>query len=224
MKLDRFFSPIRDGILFDMTTHFYPSRAYGACREKLRLDDFTSHFFGYVLSGTATLKASESLQTVELHERMYFSLPGPIEIFPHGKVVVFQRFGYRGLPLIGGPIEPMGRLSYIDQCTASLIVPPARMTDPCLNQLVFPPQILQTQHTHPTIRLGLVYEGFGICHLGNGEKQELTVGTTFCLPAHQPHCFESKDQTLGVIAFHPDTDTGPTDGSHPMLNRTYISK
>lgn len=207
-----------------MTSHFYPSRSYGTCAERLSLEDRTSHFFGYVLTGEATLKASESLQSVRLCERMYFSLPGPVEILPHGRVIVFQRFGYRGLPMVGGPIETMGRLSYIDQCTASLIVPPARMTDPCLNQLVFPPGIKQTQHTHPTIRLGLVYEGHGTCHLENGQKHELTVGTAFCLPAHQPHFFESKDQTLGVIAFHPDTDTGPTDGSHPMLNRTYISR
>jgi hypothetical protein len=221
---DAFFTPLRDGTLFDMTSHFYPSRSYGSCAEKLVLADNTSHFFGYVLSGEATLKARESMQSIELNERMYFSLPGPIEILPRGRVIVFQRFGYRGLPTIGGPIEAMGRLSYIDQCTASLIVPPARMTDPCLNQLVFPPGVHQSQHTHPTIRLGLVYEGHGICHLQNGQKQELSVGTAFCLPAHQPHCFESKDKTLGVIAFHPDTDTGPTDESHPMLNRTYISK
>lgn len=207
-----------------MTSHFYPSRSYGACSEKLRLDDSTSHFFGYVLSGSLTLKASESFQTIELQERMYFSAPGPLELIPHGRTIVFQRFGYRGLPLVGGPLESMGRLSYIDQCTASLIVSPARMSDPCLNQLVFPPGIFQTQHTHPTIRLGVVYEGHGVCHLQNGEKFDLVPGTTFCLPAHQPHCFESKAETLGVIAFHPDTDTGPTDESHPMLNRTYLSK
>ena len=224
MNSEGLFTPIRDGLLFDMTSHFYPSRSYGACSEKLRLDDNTSHFFGYVLSGSATLIASESLKSVELSERTYFSLPGPIEILPQGRVIVFQRYGYRGFPLVGGPLEPMGRLSYIDHCTASLIVPPARLSDPCLNQLVFPPGIYQTQHTHPTIRLGLVYEGHGVCHLENGENHDLTVGTTFCLPPHQRHCFESKDKTLGVIAYHPDTDVGPTDESHPMLNRTYIQR
>jgi hypothetical protein len=32
---------------------------------------------------------------------------------------------------------------------------------------------------------------------------------------------ESKS-SLDVIAFHPDSDWGPTDGTHPMLNRTYL--
>jgi hypothetical protein len=27
---------------------------------------------------------------------------------------------------------------------------------------------------------------------------------------------------MDVIAFHPDSDWGPTDGIHPMLNRTFI--
>ena len=28
-------------------------------------------------------------------------------------------------------------------------------------------------------------------------------------------------QSLDVLAFHPDSDTGPTDEDHPMLNRTF---
>jgi hypothetical protein len=27
---------------------------------------------------------------------------------------------------------------------------------------------------------------------------------------------------MDVIAFHPDSDWGPTDEKHPMLNRTYL--
>ena len=30
------------------------------------------------------------------------------------------------------------------------------------------------------------------------------------------------DEALRVIAYHPDTDTGPTHTDHPMINRTYI--
>ena len=29
---------------------------------------------------------------------------------------------------------------------------------------------------------------------------------------------------MDVVAFHPDSDWGPTDAAHPMLNRTYVCK
>jgi len=28
---------------------------------------------------------------------------------------------------------------------------------------------------------------------------------------------------MDIIAYHPDSDFGPTDIDHPMLNRTYIN-
>jgi hypothetical protein len=46
----------------------------------------------------------------------------------------------------------------------------------------------------------------------------------FMLPAHEMHAFSTAehDSTLDIIAFHPDSDWGTTDGVHPMLNRTYL--
>jgi len=37
------------------------------------------------------------------------------------------------------------------------------------------------------------------------------------------HRFRTVDSTMTVIAFHPDGDWGPTDHTHTMINRTYIS-
>jgi hypothetical protein len=30
-------------------------------------------------------------------------------------------------------------------------------------------------------------------------------------------------RTMEIVAYHPDSDWGPTDTDHPMLNRTYIN-
>ena len=36
------------------------------------------------------------------------------------------------------------------------------------------------------------------------------------------HSFRTTSDIMDIIAFHPDSDTGPTDENHPMINRTYI--
>ena len=36
------------------------------------------------------------------------------------------------------------------------------------------------------------------------------------------HCFRTEDSGMCVIAYHPDSDFGPTDDEHPMINRTIV--
>jgi hypothetical protein len=36
------------------------------------------------------------------------------------------------------------------------------------------------------------------------------------------HCFRTDLRTMDVVAFHPDSDYGPTDEVHPMINRTIV--
>ena len=36
------------------------------------------------------------------------------------------------------------------------------------------------------------------------------------------HSFDTKDKSMDVIAFHPDSDFGATDVVHPMINRTIV--
>jgi hypothetical protein len=42
------------------------------------------------------------------------------------------------------------------------------------------------------------------------------------IPAGGVHRFLTTDAQLDVIAYHPDSDWGPTDTEHPMLNRTWV--
>jgi hypothetical protein len=96
-----------------------------------------------------------------------------------------------------------------------------------LNLLHVPAGVRQSVHSHPSIRLGVVARGEGIAfgpRPGGDLHVALQPGSMFMLPAHEMHAFSTVEsqRSLDVIAFHPDSDWGPTDGTHPMLNRTYL--
>lgn len=126
---------------------------------------------------------------------------------------------YNGIFMLGGPLEPKGRLKYIDGCTDTMLIPPQRRGDPCLNALFFPPRINQTRHYHPSVRVGLVYDGEGVCH-HDGRDTPLRPGDIFMIPKGGWHCFETTDSWMRIVAFHPDSLWGPDDDNHQMLDAT----
>ncbi|MCC6619789.1 MAG: cupin domain-containing protein [Deltaproteobacteria bacterium] len=129
--------------------------------------------------------------------------------------------GWRGLRQIGGPLEPTGRLRYIDGCSDTVLVAPPRRGDPCLNHLHIPAGTLQSTHTHPSVRIGIIARGDGACVTPDG-RHALAPGTGWIIPAGLRHAFHTAGSSLDVIAWHPDTDVGPIDEDHPMLNRTFV--
>jgi quercetin dioxygenase-like cupin family protein len=183
------------------------------------LDDAHTHTFGIVTDGRLRIQVGGDDFT--LRAGMYFSVPGALQIQGDGEAALFQRHGYRGLFSVGGPTEQSGRLTYIDHCTTTLICPPPRNGDPCLSLLSFPASLKQSPHIHPTIRLGAVLSGSGHCVLA-GARHALKPGLAFVIEPNLVHCFESGPDGLNIIAYHPDSEGGPTDQSHPMLNRTYL--
>lgn len=141
--------------------------------------------------------------------------------------ILISRYGFIGQQNFGVRLEKEGRLSYIDGCSDSLLIYPPRKGDPSLNHLHFPSNITQTPHLHPSIRVGIVAAGYGIASTfinGEEHQQELTPGTLWYIPQMQKHRFITTNESMDVIAFHPDGDWGPEDHNHTMLNRTYISK
>lgn len=42
------------------------------------------------------------------------------------------------------------------------------------------------------------------------------------IPKGVVHAFETYEDELDVIAFHPDSDFGPTPTQHPMINRSFV--
>jgi mannose-6-phosphate isomerase-like protein (cupin superfamily) len=138
-----------------------------------------------------------------------------------GRGIIIERERYNGVLHIGGPVEAVGRLRYIDGCTDTLLIPPQRIGEPCLNALFFPPGIDQTMHTHPSDRIGMIYSGEGECETPDGVIQ-LQPGMIFCIHTHGAHRFRTPRGPMRVIAFHPDSDFGPDDEKHPMINRTIV--
>jgi len=226
----------KHGETIDASETMYPTLltvVHGGASSALLRGDEISTTYGYVIKGSVGMRSVLGLGSLE--EGGFFALPSTFEIKPSldGVVVLIQRFGYRGQPTMG-MTEHRGRLTYIDGCSDSMLVYPARQGDPCLNYLHFPPGIDQTQHTHPSIRMGVVARGFGMAHWP-GWEEPLEVGSVFLLDEQEMHSFRTTVVTtadkllaqgrtpgMDVIAFHPDSDWGPTDQNHPMRNRTYI--
>ena len=175
--------------------------------------------FGFVCSGTALIERRGLRQ--DLSAGMFFSAPGPVSISALRGFICVRR-AYRGLPIWGGPIETFGRLKYINGCSDTLLLAPPVKGDPCLNYLYVPPGVSQTAHTHPSVRVGCIIEGAGTCLLED-RTLDLVPGTVFVLPADELHSFHTSDQFLRIVVYHPDSDFGPTDEAHPMINRTVIA-
>ncbi len=156
----------------------------------------------------------------ELRQGMFFALPegGSVQ---GGSGLVIALSDYRGLRQMGGPLEAVGRLRYIDGCSDTLLISPPRLGEPCLNHLHIPPHTDQTPHTHPSVRIGVIMGGTGECRTLEG-VYPLRPGMGWYIPTGCLHSFFTRDEALDVVAWHPDSDFGPRDDDHPMINRTVI--
>ena len=215
-------SPTHDARI-DASATMYPSSMV-ALRDGHELSSLTSSYYGYVVEGSANIQ-TPSLELVG-QAGTFFALPGTARLQVQGLSVVIERVGYRCFPLVG-TIEERGRLAYIDGCSDTVLAAPPRLGDPVLNLLHFPAGIRQSVHSHPSIRMGVVARGAGVAFgpgNGAGWRLELEPGAMFMIPAHEMHAFSTAESgsSLDIVAYHPDSDWGPTDGTHPMLNRTYL--
>ncbi|NPV78173.1 MAG: cupin domain-containing protein [Anaerolineae bacterium] len=176
--------------------------------------------FGFVLAGDAVAQFNNGV-TCTLPEHSYFSCNEAATIVG-GTGFLIELQDYSPLHSIGGPVEKWGRLKYIDGCTDTLLLPPSRLGEPCLNALYFPAGITQTLHTHPSVRIGAVIEGSGMCHTPSGNFA-LRPGMLFVIPPNALHGFVTSKFPMTVVAYHPDSDSGPRDDDHPMINRTIVN-
>jgi len=236
------------GIIFNDENHKeYPIKYYNLINGLGCVFENNKSYFGYVYGGIFVFPDSKGYN-VTLSNGMFFSFHGKIkpELWASGKVIIievqnekgnYKNNNYTAYRIFGGAIEEKGRLKYIDGCTDSLLISPVKKGDPCLNHLHFPDSIDQTQHTHPSHRIGIVASGRGECitPFGNLPLETGMIfvikewdGKTFSIgldgnsyPNGQ-HAFKTFDTVMNVIAFHPDSDFGAEDEFHPMINRTIV--
>jgi hypothetical protein len=243
------FSNQTEGLIFDDMSHpKYPIKYYNVINGRGAQIKNNCSYFGYVYSGIVMLEYVGRPATF-LMDGMYFNSVGDFTVNGIGcdsKMVLievyheaeeYQKTKFKSLYAVGGPLENTGRLKYIDGCTDTLLIPPVKMGDPCLNHLHFPVNIDQTQHTHPSHRIGVVTDGHGRCLTPFGDMP-LTKGMIFVIKEwdgvtfsegldgkmypNGQHAFETRESTMDVVAFHPDSDFGATDVNHPMINRTIV--
>jgi hypothetical protein len=178
--------------------------------------------YGFVGQGEIVLQGENGF-THTIGAGGFFSTRNGLhaQLRPNSVMIVAQALGFVGMPSAGGPIESMGRLRYIDGCSDTLLIAPQLKGNPCFNHLHFPVGIDQTEHTHPSTRFGYVHGGMGRCvtPLGN---TELVPGLIFWIPKEGLHKFVTFTDHMDVIAYHPDSDFGPTHDDHPMVNRTLV--
>jgi quercetin dioxygenase-like cupin family protein len=193
------------------------------------IDEESGAIYGFVSEGVVYISDPDDDDVqIRLRKGQYFSVSAPAQFIfsPNipSRVVAIHATDFVPFRTFGGPIEPKGRLRYIDRCSDSLIVAPPRLGDPCLNLLHFPAGIHQTPHTHPSVRCGAIASGNGYCINGDNVKIELKAGMIWVIPRDVVHSFHTADSgdELNVIAYHPDSDWGPEDENHPMLNRTWV--
>lgn len=212
---------ITTGLLLDLSDNAYSTQVYGWNRQALELPDNATHY-GIVLDGETFVTDKEAGTHFILKPEMFFVWPGSGRILTDkSQGLVISRLEYQGLRQIGGPLEKQGRLRYIDGCTDTLLVCPPRLGEPCLNHLHIPPHTNQSPHTHPSERIGVILRGSGECRTPDGVYR-LTPGMGWRIPTGCLHSFFTEEESLDVVAWHPDSDFGPTDENHPMINRTFL--
>jgi hypothetical protein len=177
----------------------------------LPIEGVKLHFNNYGLDGSIT---------AQLPAGGYAVVPGGSWVF-EGKGIIIHTMNYVGLAQMGGPIEARGRLRYIDGCSDSLLVCPALYGEPCLNHLHIPPGIDQSQHVHPSDRIGIIIRGRGECRTPVA-THKLEPGMFWRIPTGGVHSFHTQGQSLEVFAWHPDSEFGPRHEDHPMLTRTIV--
>jgi mannose-6-phosphate isomerase-like protein (cupin superfamily) len=219
--MNKSFSPfkLKTGLLFDYSDNQYPTRLLGFADNQPLLWEGNGTLYGYVYKGITRIITTQG--EYEVPQGMYFCLNHSATIIG-GSGIAVERTAFHGVFMIGGPIEPEGRLKYIDGCTDSLLIPPVKKGDPCFNHLHFPPRIDQTQHTHPSMRVGMVVKGTGECITPEGIIP-LFPGQVFIIHEEGLHSFRTTGESMDVIAYHPDSDFGPEDENHPMVNRTIVN-
>ncbi len=210
---------IQNSLTLDLSDDVFPTRVLAWNGGALDLRDGDTHY-GMVTHGKAHVEFGG--ENFALRAGMFFVLPEAGRVGGEGSAgMVISRLDYRGLFQIGGPLEGVGRLRYIDGCSDTLLACPALLGAPCLNHLHIPPHTRQSSHTHSSTRLGIIVSGSGECHTPEGVFP-LSPGMGWYIPAGCRHAFMTVESTLDAIAWHPDSEFGPTHERHPMVSRTFV--
>src|SRR3989344_4023649 len=171
-----------DGII-DYSDSVYPSELVVISEDYKTPSSWKrSTIFGYSIAKGSYTYCGQVFPILASIESVHFQVKG--------KVSLFVRHGFIGQTLFLGLAEQVGRLAYVDGCSDSLLVFSPRLGDASLNLLYLPEKTLQTAHSHPTIRLGMVIDGHGVAQTQDAEYP-LSPGDAFSIAEHEIHRFKT---------------------------------
>jgi mannose-6-phosphate isomerase-like protein (cupin superfamily) len=194
---------------------------YGFSKGPAKLPATGGACFGLIESGGASIKLGVGRQL--LYGPTWFTTEAGLDMLVfEGRVLVIQKPDYVGMN-VAGQLQDYGRLNYINGAKDTQLFGPLRFGEPVCNALYMTPGIHQTMHTHPSTRAGIIVAGKAFCETPSG-KHALEPGVIFYLPTNGRHKFRTDEtgEPLILFAWHPDSDFGPKDEDHPMLNRTMV--
>lgn len=208
---------------FHLNSSDFDLFAHATKSESLTLNLTGKSVYFFIQEGS--IEFSRNSSTYKLGPGHYGSQTDLTSLIVHKNsyaFIIISPARFKPLNTIGGPVESLGRLKYIDGCSDTILLPPATLSEPCLNYLHFPENTKQTMHNHPSFRFGIVTKGNGMS-VSENEENPLMEGDIFFIPPFFNHKFDTSQSIMDVIAFHPDSDWGPTDEVHPMINRTWVN-
>jgi len=178
--------------------------------------------FGFVERGEVRVVDDYVDWTIRGHQ--WFRLRGGLEatISPGSCLFVAQREDHRGLHVMGGPIEPSGRLRNLGGTSDTILVAPTVLGDPCLNHVHYPAGDGPPVHRHPSTRFAMVAHGQGRLERPGRDPVRLEAGMVLRITAGVEHrLVADPSRPMDVVTYHPDSDWGPTHDVHPVRNRTW---
>ncbi|WP_157650434.1 cupin domain-containing protein [Burkholderia ubonensis] len=211
--------PLDEAAMLDYTQLETPTKVAVSPGGMQQFDPDSTHF---IVIQSGELEVLHKGSIYHLRSGQFGCFPGALMLTGDAQAILVTSLGYEGSTLVGGPVEALGRLRYIDGCTSSVLLAPPVRGEPCLNFLYLPRNTSQTLHTHPTIRVGLILSGDGQCETHHG-LLEFRAGMAFVIPPGVVHSFQGRGESMRIAIYHPDSDSGPTHTDHTMLNRTYVN-
>lgn len=173
--------------------------------------------FGVTVGKNCSVHDSEG--KILLPENYYFRLGPGVKIRGKSALVVLVAMPPRETKF--GKIPQRGAIEYEPGGQETTLVYPDIFGEPTLNFLSMEPHFRdQLMHWHDAIRINIVISGEVFCETPSHAPVTCNRGSIIILPNGALHRFRTNSTGMKFVAFHPDSEFGPTPKNNPMFNKT----
>lgn len=199
---------------------------------QIRLPAVDGGVYGVVTQGSVLLAENQTFHTIKAGHFFTTKKGAKFQLEDPQTVIVTVQFEqYKGVFTLG-EIPSFGNLGYINGAYNRVLSGPQMKGLPCLNSLHIDVPIDQTAHTHPSTRVGVIMDGNIEARIYRNEDDKLprklilAKGDVFVMKPDTIHSFHKTDaqgdNPMHLVAFHPDSETGPTHEVAPMMTNSLV--